>query len=274
MVPYFEINYTVIIKERGVDMAVLEVKNLKRVYASKHGGNISKALDDVNFQVEKGEFVGIMGPSGAGKSTLLNIIATIDQATSGEVRIGGQNLSQMKDDALAMFRREKLGFIFQDYNLLDTMTFHENIALPLVLAKEEPNQIEEKVKEIAKALGISQLLAKYPYEVSGGQRQRASAARAIISNPELILADEPTGALDSKAAADLLGCLEDLNEKRKATILLVTHDAFTASYCKRILFIKDGNIFTEIDRGGSRKEFFDKILSVLAVLGGDHRELL
>ena len=209
-----------------------------------------------------------------GKSTLLNIIATIDQATSGEVRIGGQNLSQMKDDALARFRREKLGFIFQDYNLLDTMTFHENIALPLVLAKEEPKQIEEKVKEIAKALGISQLLSKYPYEVSGGQRQRASAARAIISNPELILADEPTGALDSKAAADLLGCLEDLNEKRKATILLVTHDAFTASYCKRILFIKDGNIFTEIDRGGSRKEFFDKILSVLAVLGGDHRELL
>lgn len=255
-------------------MAVLEVKNLKRVYASKHGGNISKALDDINFQVEMGEFVGIMGPSGAGKSTLLNIIATIDKATSGEVRIGGHNISQIKGDELAMFRREKLGFIFQDYNLLDTMTFRENIALPLVLAKEEPKQIEEKVQDIAKALGISQLLSKYPYEVSGGQRQRASAARAIISNPELILADEPTGALDSKAAADLLGCLEDLNEKRKATILLVTHDAFTASYCKRILFIKDGNLFTEIDRGGSRKEFFDKILSVLAILGGDHRELL
>lgn len=257
-----------------MDMTVLEVNHLKKVYASKHGGNRSKALEDIHFEVEKGEFVGIMGPSGAGKSTLLNVIATIDKATSGEVKIGGQSLDKMKGDELARFRREKLGFIFQDYNLLDTMTFRENIALPLVLAKEEPRKIEEKVEEIAKALGISQLLAKYPYEVSGGQRQRASAARAMISQPELILADEPTGALDSKSAADLLGCLSELNDKRKATILLVTHDAFTASYCKRILFIKDGHLFTEIDRGGSRKEFFDKILSVLAILGGERRELL
>lgn len=255
-------------------MSVLEVIDLKKTYSSKHGRNRSKALNGISFQVDKGEFVGIMGPSGAGKSTLLNIIATIDQATEGEVVIGGQKLQTMDEDALAIFRREKLGFIFQDYNLLDTMTFRENIELPLVLSRERPENIRKKVDEVTKRLEITALLDKYPYEVSGGQRQRASAARAIISDPELVLADEPTGALDSKSSAELLRCLTDLNEKNAATILLVTHDAFTASYCKRILFIKDGEIFTEIDRGGSRKEFFDQILKVLAILGGDNHELL
>ena len=255
-------------------MSVLEVIDLKKTYSSKHGRNRSKALNGISFQVDKGEFVGIMGPSGAGKSTLLNIIATIDQATEGEVVIGGQKLQTMDEDALAIFRREKLGFIFQDYNLLDTMTFRENIELPLVLSRERPEDIRRKVDEVTKRLGITELLDKYPYEVSGGQRQRASAARAIISDPQLVLADEPTGALDSKSSAELLRCLTDLNEKNTATILLVTHDAFTASYCKRILFIKDGEIFTEIDRGGSRKEFFDQILKVLAILGGDNHELL
>ena len=255
-------------------MSVLEVIDLKKTYSSKHGGNRSKALNGISFQVDKGEFVGIMGPSGAGKSTLLNIIATIDQATEGEVVIGGQKLQTMDEDALATFRREKLGFIFQDYNLLDTMTFRENIELPLVLSRERPEDIRRKVDEVTKRLEITALLDKYPYEVSGGQRQRASAARAIISDPQLVLADEPTGALDSKSSAELLRCLTDLNEKNTATILLVTHDAFTASYCKRILFIKDGEIFTEIDRGGSRKEFFDQILKVLAILGGDNHELL
>ena len=255
-------------------MSVLEVIDLKKTYSSKHGGNRSKALNGISFQDDKGEFVGIMGPSGAGKSTLLNIIATIDQATEGEVVIGGQKLQTMDEDALAIFRREKLGFIFQDYNLLDTMTFRENIELPLVLSRERPENIRKKVDEVTKRLGITELLDKYPYEVSGGQRQRASAARAIISDPQLVLADEPTGALDSKSSAELLRCLTDLNEKNAATILLVTHDAFTASYCKRILFIKDGEIFTEIDRGGSRKEFFDQILKVLAILGGDNHELL
>lgn len=255
-------------------MSVLEVIDLKKTYSSKHGRNRSKALNGISFQVDKGEFVGIMGPSGAGKSTLLNIIATIDQATEGEVVIGGQKLQTMDEDALAIFRREKLGFIFQDYNLLDTMTFRENIELPLVLSRERPENIRKKVDEVTKRLGITELLDKYPYEVSGGQRQRASAARAIISDPQLVLADEPTGALDSKSSAELLRCLTDLNEKNAATILLVTHDAFTASYCKRILFIKDGEIFTEIDRGGSRKEFFDQILKVLAILGGDNHELL
>lgn len=255
-------------------MPVLQVKDIRKSYGSKFGGNVSKALDGVSFEVDKGEFVGIMGPSGAGKSTLLNVIATIDEVTSGTVKIGGQNISKLSDNALAAFRRKKLGFIFQDYNLLDTLTFRENIALPLVLSKVQPKEILHRVETISEVLGIRQLLNKYPYEVSGGQRQRASAARAIVSNPELILADEPTGALDSKSSGELMQCLSDLNEGAKATILLVTHDAFTASYCKRILFIKDGVIFTEIDRGGGRKEFFDKILKVQTVLGGDNRELL
>lgn len=255
-------------------MPVLQVKDVKKSYSSKFGGNVSKALDGVSFEVEKGEFVGIMGPSGAGKSTLLNVIATIDEVTSGTIIIGGQNINKLSDNALASFRRKKLGFIFQDYNLLDTLTFRENIALPLVLSKVQPAEILQRVDEMSAVLGIQPLLDKYPYEVSGGQRQRASAARAIISNPELILADEPTGALDSKSSGELLQCLSDLNKNEKATILLVTHDAFTASYCKRILFIKDGMIFTEIDKGSGRKEFFDKILKVQAVLGGDNRELL
>lgn len=275
MVEYFSKHYTDYINKKEVtDMPVLKVENLKKTYSSKNGGNRSKALNGISFEVEKGEFVGIMGPSGSGKSTLLNVIATIDEATSRSVIIGKQNINMMNSEELAIFRREKLGFIFQDYNLLDTMTLRENIALPLVLAKENPKIIAQRVEVIASALGIEELLGKYPYEVSGGQRQRASAARAMISNPELILADEPTGALDSKSSTELLQCLTDMNERNAVTILLVTHDAFTASYCKRILFIKDGTIFTEIDRGGSRKEFFDKILKVLAILGGDNRELL
>lgn len=255
-------------------MSVLQVKDVRKSYGSKFGGNVSRALDGVSFEVDKGEFVGIMGPSGAGKSTLLNVIATIDEVTSGTIIIGGQSINKLSDNDLALFRREKLGFIFQDYNLLDTLTFRENIALPLVLSKVRPNEILHRVDKISEALGIRQLLNKYPYEVSGGQRQRASAARAIVGNPELILADEPTGALDSKSSGELMQCLSDLNEDAKATILLVTHDTFTASYCRRILFIKDGVIFTEIDRGGDRKELFDKILKVQAVLGGDNRELL
>ncbi len=255
-------------------MTVLQVKDVRKSYSSKFGGNVSKALDGISFEVEKGEFVGIMGPSGAGKSTLLNVIATIDEVTSGTIIIGGQDINKLNDNALASFRREKLGFIFQDYNLLDTLTLQENIALPLVLSKVQPAEILQRADTVATALGIHQFLNKYPYEVSGGQRQRASAARAIIGNPELILADEPTGALDSKSAGELLQCLGDLNENEQATILLVTHDPFTASFCKRIMFIKDGVIFTEIDKGGNRKQFFDQILKVQAVLGGDNSELL
>lgn len=252
--------------------SILEVRNLKKVYGSR--GNLYPALDDINLDIKTGEFVGIMGPSGAGKTTLLNIIATIDRPTGGTVNIDGADIARMNEAQLASFRRNKLGFIFQDFNLLDSLTLKENIVLPLALSKTKTSEIEERVSEAAFTLGIEDVLNKYPYEVSGGQKQRTAAARAIIQNPSLILADEPTGALDSKSSAELLQCLTDLNGNRKATIMLVTHDAFAASYCKRIVFIKDGSLFTELVRGGNRKEFFTRILDVLAVLGGERRDLI
>jgi putative ABC transport system ATP-binding protein len=257
-----------------IKMNVLTVKDIRKVYGSKWGGNVCTALDGVSFDIEEGEFIGIMGPSGAGKTTLLNIIATIDSLTSGTVMIGNENIAALREPALSTFRREKLGFIFQDFNLLDTLTLKENIVLPLVLSKIKLSEIDKRLLNIAKALGIDDILSKYPYEVSGGQKQRAAAARAVITNPRLILADEPTGALDSKSSRELLQCLSDLNKKENSTIMMVTHDAFAASYCKRILFIKDGAIFTELIRGDGRKEFFDRILDVLSALGGDNNELL
>jgi len=248
-------------------MSVLVAKNLRKVYGSR--GNVHTALNDINLEIKEGEFVGIMGPSGAGKTTLLNIISTIDKPSSGTVTIAGDDIVKMKEDKLSSFRREKLGFIFQDFNLLDTLTVKENIVLPLALAKHNISTIEQALSTVAEGLGISDILNKYPYEISGGQKQRTAAARAIITRPKLILADEPTGALDSKASRELLQALSDLNEDINATIMMVTHDAFAASYCKRILFIKDGKLFTEIVKGGgSRKEFFQKILDVLATLGG------
>jgi putative ABC transport system ATP-binding protein len=255
-------------------MSVLKVKDLKKVYGSKFRSNQYTALNGIDLEVNEGEFVGIMGPSGAGKTTLLNIIATIDSPTSGSVIIDGENTSNFADNMLSKFRREKLGFVFQDFNLLDTLTLKENIILPLSLSKITVTEIEKRLEPIAKALGIEEILEKYPYEVSGGQKQRAAAARAVINNPKLILADEPTGALDSKSSRELLQCLSDLNEKNNATIMMVTHDAFAASYCKRIVFIKDGVHFCEIVRSGSRKQFFDKILEVLSAMGGDNSELL
>ncbi|SDY41452.1 ABC transporter ATP-binding protein [Eubacterium barkeri] len=249
-------------------MSVLSVQNVKKNYGTNSGIS-SVALAGVSIEVNKGEFVGIMGPSGAGKSTLLNVIATIDTITSGSISIGGQDIQSLREPALSDFRRSKLGFVFQDYNLLDTLTLKENIALPLILAKKKPAIIEKQVKAVAVELGIEKYLNKYPYHVSGGQRQRASAARAIVSKPELILADEPTGALDSKSAADLLQCLQDLNEASAATILMVTHDAYAASFCKRILFIKDGLLFMELVKNGTRKEFYEQILGVVSTLGGD-----
>lgn len=245
---------------------VLQANNLKKIYGSKI--NMYTALDDIDLTIEEGEFVGIMGPSGAGKTTLLNILSTIDRPTSGSVVIDGENIVSLNEAKLSHFRRNKLGFIFQDFNLLDTLTVKENIILPLALAKVPPKEIDAKLIQITNHLGIEKLLNKYPYEISGGEKQRTAAARAVINQPRLILADEPTGALDSKASADLLQCLSDLNEEQNSTILMVTHDAFAASYCKRILFIKDGVIFTELNRGASRKEFFNKILDVLSILGG------
>jgi putative ABC transport system ATP-binding protein len=262
----------IIHKGEPVMEQVLQVSHIKKCYGNK--GSITNALDDVTFGVEQGEFIGIMGASGSGKTTLLNCISTIDKVTSGNIFIRGKNITELKANKLARFRREELGFIFQDYNLLDTMTLRENIALPLVLSKKDAKTINTEVKNVASVLGIENLLGKYPYEVSGGQKQRAAAARAIVNNPELILADEPTGALDSKASRELLQCLQRLNDNTQATIMLVTHDAFAASFCKRILFIKDGALYMEILNGGSRKEFFDRILKVLSSLGGDNSELL
>jgi len=251
---------------------VLQVRNLKKVYGSR--GTLYPALYNIDLEIKAGEFVGVMGPSGAGKTTLLNLAATIDRPTSGSIWIDGTDLNKMNEEQLASFRRNKLGFIFQDFNLLDTLTIKENILLPLALARVKPTEIELRVNQTALMLGIEDILNKYPYEVSGGQKQRAAAARAIIHHPSLILADEPTGALDSKSSAELLQCLSELNEKNGASIMLVTHDAFAASYCKRILFIKDGSLFTELVKGGSRKEFFQKILDVLAVMGGDNRDFI
>ena len=248
---------------------ILNVSNIEKYYGNK--GMVTKAVDNISFSVNKGEFVGIMGASGSGKTTLLNCISTIDTVTSGHIYVDGKDITTMKSKQLSAFRREQLGFVFQDFNLLDTLTAYENIALALTIIKTPVKQIEAKVNYVAKALGISEILKKYPYQLSGGQKQRVACARAIITQPSLILADEPTGALDSKSARMLLESFETLNHDLSATILMVTHDAFTASYCHRILFIKDGKIFNELIRGNSsRKEFFDKIISVVTLLGGDN----
>ncbi len=247
---------------------VLEVKNIEKYYGNK--SNLTKAINNISFNIEKGEFVGIMGASGSGKTTLLNCIATIDKVTAGKILINNQDITTLKGNKLNKFRREELGFIFQDFNLLDTLTAYENIALALTIQKVKPKEIETRVEEIAKKLNITEILNKYPYQISGGQKQRVASSRAIITNPKLILADEPTGALDSKSARQLLESFEDLNKKLNATILMVTHDSFTASYANRILFIKDGKIFNELIKGeDSRKEFFEKIIEVQTLLGGE-----
>lgn len=252
---------------------ILKVSEIEKYYGNK--GNLTKALDQVSFNVNEGEFTGIMGASGSGKTTLLNCISTIDTVTTGNIFIRGNNITEMKGTALAKFRREELGFMFQEYNLLDTLTGFENIILPLTIAGEHHKTATEKVQCVAKQLEIEEIMIKYPYEMSGGQRQRIAAARAIITNPALILADEPTGALDSKSARMLMECLESLNTGLSATILMVTHDAFTASYCHRILFIKDGKVFNELVRGeDSRKVFFGKIIQVVTLLGGDAANVL
>lgn len=252
---------------------VLEVKNIEKYYGNK--GNLTKAIDNISFNVFKGEFVGIMGASGSGKTTLLNCISTIDKVTSGDIIVNNNDITKLKGNALNKFRREELGFIFQDFNLLDTLTNYENIALALTIQQVKPKEIERRVRDISKKLGIEEILNKYPYEVSGGQKQRVASARAIITNPKLVLADEPTGALDSKSARMLLENFEYLNNDLKATIVMVTHDAFTASYCKRILFIKDGKIFNELIKGNStRKEFFDKIIDVVTLLGGELNDVI
>ena len=247
---------------------VLNVVNLEKFYKNK--GSITKAVNHIGFEVEEGEYMGIMGASGSGKTTLLNCISTIDQATAGQIYVNGTDVTKMNEKSLARFRREQLGFIFQDFNLLDTLTGRDNIALALAIIGEKPKAIDRKVDDVAAALGIRDIIDKDPYEMSGGQRQRIACARAIVTRPSLILADEPTGALDSKSAGMFLESLGMLNERMKATILMVTHDAYTASHCRRILFLKDGKIFSELIRGSdTRQEFFDRIMQVVSLLGGE-----
>ena len=252
---------------------VLEVAHLEKVYGAL--GNVTRALNDVSFTVNRGEFVGIMGASGSGKSTLLNCVSTIDSATSGTIRINGQDVTRMKQAKLSQFRREELGFIFQDSNLLDTLTARENIALPLTIARTNSVEISTRVQDVAARLSISQVLDKYPHQMSGGQQQRVAAARALVTDPTMIMADEPTGALDSKSARLLLESLEALNRRLRATVLMVTHDSFAASYTSRVLFIRDGKIFTELRRGDTdRREFFDRIMEVVAMMGGEGSDAL
>lgn len=251
---------------------ILEVQNIEKYYGNKD--NVTKAIDGISFNVEKGDFVGIMGASGSGKTTLLNCISTIDTVTTGKILLKGKDITRLKGKTLEKFRRDELGFIFQDYNLLDTLTIYENIALALTIQGRKPKEIDKLVTDMAKRLGIEKLLNKYPYQVSGGQKQRVAAARAIVTDPSLILADEPTGALDSKSARQLLESFENINEELKATILMVTHDPFTASYADRILFIKDGKIFNELEKGNdSRKDFFDRIIEVVTLLGGENNDV-
>lgn len=252
---------------------ILSVEHIEKYYGNK--GNVTKAVDDISFTVDKGEFVGIMGASGSGKTTLLNCISTIDTATAGHILIDGADITSLNSKKLSRFRREQLGFIFQDFNLLDTLTAYENIALALTIIKTPAGEIDVRVRQVAKSLEIEEVLQKYPYQMSGGQKQRVACARAIVTNPALILADEPTGALDSKSSRMLLESFEKLNANLEATILMVTHDAFTASYCHRILFIKDGKIFNELVRGqDTRKQFFSKIIEVVTLLGGDSSNVL
>lgn len=255
-------------------MTMLEVNNLQKIYTTRFGGNKVQALADVNFSVEKGEYIAIMGESGSGKTTLLNILASLDTPTSGSVKLNGVKLSDIKNNDMAKFRRDNLGFVFQDFNLLDTFTLQDNIFLPLVLSGKKYSEMNKRLNPIAKKLGISELLQKYPYEVSGGQKQRVAVARAIITNPKILFADEPTGALDSKSSDELLNMFENLNNDGQ-TILMVTHSVKAASTAKRVLFIKDGIVFHQIYKANmSNEEMFAKISDTLTNLasGGDNNE--
>ncbi len=255
-------------KEMGIMDTILKIDRIEKYYGNR--SSLTKAIDNISFEVDDGEFVAIMGASGSGKTTLLNCISTLDKVTSGSICVAGEDITRLRGNKLNKFRREELGFIFQDFNLLDTLTAYENIALALSIQNVKAKEIDVRVKDMASKLGIREVLNKYPYQMSGGQKQRVASARAIVTNPKLVLADEPTGALDSKSSRMLLESFNYLNGDLGATILMVTHDAFTASYAGRVIFIKDGKIFNEIHKGSdSRKAFFDKIIDVVTLLGGD-----
>lgn len=252
---------------------ILKVKNVEKYYGTKN--SLTKAINDISFEVEKGEFVAIMGASGSGKTTLLNCISTIDKVTAGEIFVDGENITKLKGNKLNKFRRDKLGFIFQDFNLLDTLTGYENISLSLSIQNVPYSEQKKRIEDIASKLNITKILNKYPYQMSGGEKQRIASARAIITSPSLILADEPTGALDSRSSKQLLNSFEYLNKELSSTILMVTHDAFTASYATRVIFIKDGKIFNELNKGDmSRKDFFNQIIDVVTLLGGEMNDAL
>lgn len=257
----------------GMEINMLQVKNVEKYYGSKN--NVTKALDRVSFDVEDGEFIAIMGASGSGKTTLLNCISTIDTVSAGCILLDGKDITELPSRELAKFRRERLGFVFQDFNLLDTLTVEENIGLTLALNHYNAAAVLDKVKETAGKLGISDILDKFPYQISGGQKQRTACARAMVAGQSLLLADEPTGALDSKASKNLLEIMTQMNQSMGATILMVTHDAYSASYAKRVVFLKDGRIFNELLRGGRvRSVFYHEILAVLAALGGDVSDVI
>lgn len=252
---------------------MLQVQNIEKYYGSKN--NVTKALDRVSFDVEAGEFLAIMGASGSGKTTLLNCISTIDTISAGEILLDGVSIAGLSEGELAKFRRERLGFVFQDFNLLDTLTIEENIGLALSLNHQDPGTVQNRVREVAGKLGITDVLTKFPYQVSGGQKQRTAVARAMVAGQSLLLADEPTGALDSKASKNLLEIMTAMNRGLGATILMVTHDAYSASYAKRVLFLKDGRVFNELLRGErGRSVFYHEILDVLAALGGDVSDVI
>ena len=247
---------------------ILQIDRIEKYYGNR--SSLTKALDGISFTVQNNEFLCLMGTSGSGKTTLLNVISTIDKVTAGHIYLGNIDITKLKGNSLNKFRREEIGFIFQDFNLLDTLTAYENIALALSIQNAPKHKIETRVKKIAQELGIKEVLNKFPYQMSGGQKQRVASARAIVTEPKIILADEPTGALDSRSAKMLLEIFEHMNTKLGATILMVTHDAFVASYATRVIFIKDGKLFKEIYKGdASRKDFFDQIIDVMTLLGGD-----
>ncbi|KPU43509.1 ABC transporter ATP-binding protein YxdL [Oxobacter pfennigii] len=252
--------------------SIIEIKNLTKLYGQK--GAVCRALHEVNFEVEAGAFVAVMGPSGSGKTTLLNIISTIDKPSQGQVIIDGRDTGALREKELALFRRDTIGFVFQEFNLLDNMTIRDNIALPLTLNNINAEKILHRVRELTALFGIDNQLDKYPYQLSGGQKQRAAVCRALVNQPKILFADEPTGALDSKAASELLACFQNVRSRYKTTVVMVTHDASAASYCDRVMFLKDGMISGKLETNGNTEEFFKKILNMVALLGGERNELL
>lgn len=251
---------------------IIEVNNLSRIYGAQ--GAVCRALFEVSFTIDTGEFAAIMGPSGSGKTTLLNLISTIDKPTSGRIMVDGREIGNLKETELARFRRDAIGFVFQEFNLLDNMTIRDNIALPLALNNEKPPTILQKVQELTKLFGIDNQLNKYPYQLSGGQKQRAAVCRAMVNDPKILFADEPTGALDSKSASELLACFQNVRDQYGTTVVMVTHDASAASYCDRVLFLKDGMMSGKLENNGKGEEFFNKILNMVALLGGERNERL